>query len=102
MYVDLHLDVVRVGREVRLVDEEKFRVLSEKGVLLRGDALRYECLAAKVASTLRELEVPLEVARFILEAQGECFKNDPLEDLKLAVMERLRGGQWMYSSLHGG
>ena len=89
IYVDLHLDVVRVGDEIRLIDEDKFRALVEEGVLLRRDAALYECLAMGVSKALRESDEPLELAQQLLNVQSKCFERDPIESFKLAVMERL-------------
>jgi len=88
-YIDLAVDVVRVGSDIRVVDREKFEYLVSRGVLLRRDAEGYLCLVKKVVDVLSSVEAPIEAAGGLLEAQDECFAEEPVEEYKNEVLRLL-------------
>jgi len=88
-YIDLVVDVVRVGSDIRVVDREKFEYLVSRGVLLRRDAEGYLCLVKKVVDVLSSVEAPIEAAGGLLEAQDECFAEEPVEEYKNEVLRLL-------------
>lgn len=90
-YIDLCVDVVRVADEVRIIDEQEFRSLVTDGAILERDAASYDCLAREAASILGSFSTPAEVAHALQEAQGKCFKRDRVEELRVTILEKVRG-----------
>jgi len=85
-YIDLAVDVVKTGDEVRVVDREKFELLVSKGILLERDAKNYICLVERITGALSSFEAPVEVATRLLESQDDCFAGEPLEEYKNEVL----------------
>uniref|UniRef100_A0A7C4FF82 DUF402 domain-containing protein n=1 Tax=Thermofilum pendens TaxID=2269 RepID=A0A7C4FF82_THEPE len=88
-YIDLAIDVVKIGGEIRIIDKEKFETLVSRGILLGRDAKEYTCLVEKIVDALSGFDAPIEVATRLLEAQDTCFAGEPLEEYKYEILRNM-------------